>query len=78
MSTDFVQQMNQFIQTHDLVRNSMNALKKYKMERKALESEIINELERQNVTIVNVNENKRIYRYSNPARLSVYHTRNLL
>ncbi len=36
------------------------------------------ELENQNVTVVNVNANRRIYRYSNPALLSVYHTRNVL
>lgn len=78
MSTELDQKMNKLIQTHDLVRNNMNALKKYKPERKILESEIIQELEKQKVKIVNVNDNKRIYRYSDPPRLSVYHSRNIL
>ncbi len=53
-------------------------LKKHKDRRKFLETEIIKELENQSVNVVNVNENTRIYRYSNPDRLTVYHTRNVL
>ncbi len=74
---DVRKQMKDFIETHDLVRSHIKILKKHKDKRKILESEIIKELENQNVTVVNVNENKRIYRYSNPPRLSVYHTRGV-
>ena len=75
---EIAKQMKDFIETHDLVRNHIKILKKYKDKRKMLETEIIKGLENQNVTVVNLNENKRIYRYSNPPRLSVYHTRGIL
>ena len=76
--TEITKKMGEFIETHDLVRNHIKMLKKHKDRRKFLETEIIKELENQSVNVVNVNENKRIYRYSNPDRLTVYHTRNVL
>lgn len=76
--TEITKKMGEFIETHDLVRNHIKLLKKHKDKRKDLESEIIKELVNQNVTVVNLNQNKRIYRYSNPDRLTVYHTRNVL
>ena len=75
--TEIAKRMTEFLETHDLVRNHIKILKKHKDKRKDLESEIIKELVNQNVSVVNVNENKRIYRYSNPPRLSVYHTRGV-
>ena len=75
---DVAKQMKDFIETHDVVRNHIKLLKKHNDKRKDLESEIIKELVNQNVTVVNLNRNKRIYRYSNPDRLTVYHTRNVL
>ncbi len=76
--TEIAKRMAEFIETHDLVRNHIKILKKHKDKRKMLETDIIKELENQNITVVNVNETKRIYRYSNPPRLSVYHTRGVL
>ena len=75
---EVAKRMAEFIETHDLVRNYIKILKKHKDKRKILETEIIKELENQNITVVNFNENKRIYRYSNPPHLSVYHTRGIL
>ena len=74
---EFAKQMAEFLETHDLVRNHIKILKKYKDKRKMLETELMKELENQSITVVNVNENKRIYRYLNPPRLSVYHTRGV-
>ena len=76
--TEVAQQMKDFIETHELVRNHMKILKTHKDKRKMLETEIIAELVKQKVSVVNVNGNKRIYFYSNPPRLSVYHTRGVL
>lgn len=75
---EIAKQMKDFIETHDLVRNHIKILKKYKDKRKMLELEIIKELENRDVSVVNLNDNKRIYRYSDPPRLSVYHTRGIL
>ena len=57
---EIAKQMKDFIETHDLVRNHIKILKKYKDKRKMLETDIIKELENQNVSVVNLNENKRI------------------
>ena len=76
--TEVAKRMAEFLETHDLVRNYIKILKRHKDQRKILETDIIKELENQNVEVVNVNENKRIFRYSNPPRLSVYHTRGIL
>lgn len=71
-------QLSEFIELHDLVRDNMKILKYsyYKDKKKALEALIIKSLTLHDQSIVDIN-NKRIYYFKNPDRLTIYHPRIL-
>ena len=69
-------QLSEFIELRDIVRDNMKTLKYYKDKKKALETSIIKSLTLHDQSIVDVN-NKRIYHFKNPDRLTIYHPRIL-
>jgi hypothetical protein len=73
---DINTQLSQFVEIHDLVRDNMKKLKYYKDQKKQLENLIIKTLVLYDKNIVDVN-NKRIYHFKNPDRLTVYHPRTM-
>ena len=69
--------MTEFIELHNKVRDIMKTVKQFKEKKKTVEKALIYIFEEHQVNVFDLNKNNRIYRYSNPNRLTVYHVRNI-